>query len=187
MRKNLLLIWMFQHVQVNIHHLFCTASVKKAPHLLQLLLLLLVTLSNSIVLFATKANRVINYFPSAGPSRNTWSIPPHHICHSPQWNTLPTHKTNHPGSTYTLFLPLKTLRGRSHLPSQPLIPTWQISSHCGLVMKIWFWWHQQRLMKLFFWKTTLQHKNIHTLASDKPSSGCLNYDYRPSKEEVMLL
>lgn len=36
--------------------------------------------------------------------------PPNYICHSPQWNTLPTHKTNHPGSTYTLVLPLLTPR-----------------------------------------------------------------------------
>ena len=36
--------------------------------------------------------------------------PLHYICHSPQRNTLPTHKTNHPGSSYTLVLPLLTPR-----------------------------------------------------------------------------
>lgn len=44
---------------------------------------------------------------ATAPDQYTPPLSFHHICHSPLWNTLPTHKTNHPGSTCTLFLPLR--------------------------------------------------------------------------------
>lgn len=116
----------------------CLPQWRPSPTVLWLLLAIL---SHSIVLFATKANRVINYFPSAGSSHNTWSIPPHHhICHSPLWNTLPTHKTNHPGSTHTLFLPLWLWTVASALPASDSHLTKKSAS-----TMIWWWrrlrWH----------------------------------------------
>lgn len=70
-------------------------------------------------LFSLQPKQIESLITFHQPARDTTpdQYPSHHICHSPQWNTLPTHKTNHPGSTYMLFLPLTPGPVPSALPA----------------------------------------------------------------------
>lgn len=106
---------MFQHTQVSIQHVFCTASVKALTYYCCCLSLYQTQLFS---LLPKQIESLITFHqPARATTPDQYPPPTHHICHSPLWNTLPTHKTNHPGSTYTLFLPLRLRTVPSALPA----------------------------------------------------------------------
>lgn len=135
---------MFQSIYVNIQHVlvFFASSVK----VLTCDCCCVSLYQTQLFSKATKANRVINYFPSAGQSHNTWSIPPtifviHHSgIHFPHTRQTilgqPTHSSSHSDSPIS--------------PPRYWLP---FDKSATTVFWWWrrFWWHLEHLYHKSSW------------------------------------